>query len=296
MRRIAVVVSIAACTLGLALAGRGEDRPFLHPLFTDHMVLQRDLKAPVWGWTEPGKRVTVSMNGKTAEAVAGADGRWVAKLGPFPAGGPFTLTVTGPQSATVTNVLVGDFGFHIVQLANFLPTCPDPRDNDWAEIRESQMLTTRAVPNCGIASAIDIGDANDIHPRNKQEVGRRLALSALAVTYGRHEVECSGPWFKKADVTDKGIRLSFDHLGGGLVAKGEKLTGFAIAGEDRKFVWGDATVDGDTVLVSLPAVAKPAAVRYAWDVNPVCNLYNKAGLPAVPFRTDDWPAITLNNK
>jgi sialate O-acetylesterase len=126
-------------------------------------------------------------------------------------------------------------------------------------------------------------------------VGRRLALSALGVTYGK-KVEWSGPWYKAMKVTDKGIRLTFDHLGEGLVAKGDRLKGFAIAGQDRKFVWADAVIDGKTVLVSSPNVSKPVAVRYAWDINPVCNLYNKAGLPAVPFRTDDWSMITQKNK
>ncbi len=191
---------------------------------------------------------------------------------------------------------VPNLGFHIVSLANYLATAPQPGDNDWAELREAQALTTKAVPNCGIAMAIDIGEANDIHPKNKQEVGRRLALSAMAVTYGK-KIEWSGPWYKAMKVTDKGIRLHFNHAGGGLVSRGGgKLTGFAIAGADHKFVWADAVIQGDTVVVSSPQVAKPVAVRYAWAVNPVCNLYNKAGLPAVPFRTDDWPMITRDAK
>ena len=189
----------------------------------------------------------------------------------------------------------GDLGFHIVSLANFQGTSAEPIDNDWAELREAQALCTKALPNCGIAMAIDIGEAGDIHPKNKQEVGRRLALSALAVTYGK-KIEWSGPWYKAMKVTDKGIRLTFDHVGSGLEAKGGRLTGFAIAGEDRKFVWADAVIAGEAVLVSSPKVGKPVAVRYAWDINPVCNLYNQAGLPAVPFRTDDWPMITRNNK
>jgi len=194
-----------------------------------------------------------------------------------------------------TRFAVGHFGFHIVSLANFQATSGQPVDNDWAELREAQALCTKALPNCGIAMAIDIGDANDIHPKNKQEVGRRLALSALAVTYGK-KVEWSGPWYKAMRITDKGIRLTFDHVGQGLEAKGPRLTGFAVAGEDRKFVWADAVIAGEAVLVSSPKVAKPVAVRYAWDENPVCNLYNQAGLPAVPFRTDDWPMITQNSK
>jgi sialate O-acetylesterase len=190
---------------------------------------------------------------------------------------------------------VGNFPFYIVQLAAFMPTNPQPRDNDWAELRDAQAWTAKNVPQCGLAVAIDIGDAADIHPKNKLDVGRRLALCALANTYGK-KIEFSGPWYKAMQTKDQSIRLSFDHVDGGLVAKGNKLTGFAIAGEDRKFVWADAVIEGQTVVVSSPQVTRPAAVRYAWDVNPVCNLYNQTGLPAVPFRTDNWPLITRNNK
>jgi sialate O-acetylesterase len=186
---------------------------------------------------------------------------------------------------------VGDFGFHIVSLANYKPVFAAPRDSDWAELREAQAMAAKALPNCGIAMAIDIGEAADIHPRNKQEVGRRLALSALAITYGK-KIEWSGPWHKSMKISGKGIRLTFDHAQSGLAAKGDKLTGFAIAGEDRKFVWADAVIDGKTVLVSSPAVPRPVAVRYGWDSNPTCNLFNKENLPAVPFRTDDWPGVT----
>ncbi len=180
---------------------------------------------------------------------------------------------------------VGEFGFHIVSLANYKPVCDVPRDNDWAELREAQAMTAKALPNCGIAMAIDIGDANDIHPKNKLEVGRRLALSALAITYGK-KIEWSGPWYKSMEICEKGIRLTFDHAKSGLVAKGGKLTGFAVAGPSKKFVWADAVIVGDTVLVSSPEVPKPVAVRYGWDANPTCNLTNAEGLPAVPFRTD----------
>jgi predicted TIM-barrel fold metal-dependent hydrolase len=186
---------------------------------------------------------------------------------------------------------VGDFGFHIVSLANFMKTSGAPQESAWAELREAQAATAKALPNCGIAMAIDIGDAANIHPLNKKEVGRRLALSALANTYGK-VIEWSGPWYKSMEITDKGIRITFDHAQSGLFAKGDKLTGFAIAGADRKFVWASAVSDGNTVLVSSPSVAAPVAVRYGWADNPVCNLYNKENLPAVPFRTDDWPGVT----
>jgi sialate O-acetylesterase len=160
---------------------------------------------------------------------------------------------------------------------------------NWAELREAQALTAKRAPNCGLPVAIDIGDAADIHPKNKQEVGRRLALCAPAQTYGR-KVEYSGPWYRSMKVSGGSIRPKFDHANGGLTAKGEKLAGFAVAGEDHKFVWADAVIKGREVIVSSASVPQPVAVRYAWDINPVCNLFNQAGLPAVPFRTDDFPA------
>ena len=190
---------------------------------------------------------------------------------------------------------VGDFPFYIVQLAAFQPVAPEPRDSEWAELREAQALTAKDTPHCGLAVAIDIGDAGDIHPKNKAEVGRRLALCALANTY-RKEIEYSGPWYKSMKRSRNTIRLSFDHVDGGLAAKGGDLQGFAIAGEDHKFIWAHAAIAGDTVVVSSPDVPNPVAVRYGWDTNPVCNLYNQAGLPAVPFRTDDWPMTTRNRK
>jgi sialate O-acetylesterase len=145
-----------------------------------------------------------------------------------------------------------------------------------------------------MAVAIDIGDANDIHPKNKQDVGKRLALWALAKTYGK-DVVYSGPLYQLMAVEGNKAILHFDHISGGLVAGGgAPLKGFAIAGPDKKFVWADAK--SDTVVVSSDKVSEPVAVRYGWADNPVCNLYNKAGLPASPFRTDDWPGITDTRK
>jgi sialate O-acetylesterase len=190
---------------------------------------------------------------------------------------------------------VGDFPFYIVQLAAWQAVQPAPRDNEWAELREAQVMTAKDVPHCGLALAIDIGDANDIHPKNKAEVGRRLALCALAETYGK-KVEFSGPWYKSMKTDGHSIRVNFTHVDAGLVAKGGELKGFAIAGEDHKFVWAKAEIDGKQVVVSAASIDKPVAVRYAWDIDPVCNLYNSDGLPAVPFRTDDWPGITVNHK
>jgi sialate O-acetylesterase len=184
-----------------------------------------------------------------------------------------------------------DFYFLFVQLANFKPLQTEPQDDDWAELREAQLLTL-SLPNTGMAVTIDIGDADDIHPKNKQEVGRRLALNALHLAYGQ-DVSYSGPIYKSMTIEGNKIRLTFDHVDGGLQAKnGETLTGFAIAAEDKKFVWADAEIDGQTILVSHAGMEKPVAVRYAWASNPLGNLFNNSGLPASPFRTDNWPGIT----
>jgi len=181
-----------------------------------------------------------------------------------------------------------DFPFLIVQLANFMAPADQPQQSHWAALREAQ-LKTLSVPQTGLAVAIDIGEAKDIHPRNKQDVGLRLALWALAKTYDK-DLTYSGPLYQSMEVEGSKIRIRFSHVGEGLVAKGGPLKHFAIAGEDRKFVWADAVIDGETVVVSSPEVPKPVAVRYAWANNPEgCNLYNKADLPASPFRTDDRP-------
>jgi sialate O-acetylesterase len=186
----------------------------------------------------------------------------------------------------------GDLPFLIVSLANYMARLDQPSESAWAELREAQALTAQALPACGLTVTIDVGEAGNIHPMDKQTVGHRLALTAESIAYGR-QVEWSGPWFKTMTVEGASIRLTFGHLGSGLMASdGAALTGFAIAGEDRAFVWAEARIDGDTVVVSSPNVVKPVAVRYAWADNPACNLANKAGLPAVPFRTDDWPGVT----
>jgi sialate O-acetylesterase len=187
----------------------------------------------------------------------------------------------------------GEFPFLFVQLANFRARSNQPEESDWAELREAQSKTL-ALPNTAQAVIIDIGEANDIHPKNKQDVGYRLAVGALKVAY-RQDVVHSGPVYASMAVEGEEARLKFKHAGG-LVAKGGPLKGFAIAGADRKFVWADARIDGDTVVVCSDFVKQPVAVRYAWGNNPECNLYNKEGLPASPFRTDDWPGVTAKNR
>jgi len=184
--------------------------------------------------------------------------------------------------------------FCFTQIANVWPPPPRPGISDLAELRESQLLTWKQVPHTGMAVTADIGDAN-VHLQRKKEAAHRLVLVALAVVYNQ-KIETSGPIYDSMTVEQNKIRLRFTHLAGGLVAKGGPLKQFSIAGPDRHFVWADATLDGDTVLVSSNQVPKPVAARYAWADNPAgCNLYNKEGLPASPFRTDDWPLHTLGN-
>jgi sialate O-acetylesterase len=180
----------------------------------------------------------------------------------------------------------GNFPFYIVQLANYGVPQSQPSEGNWAILRESQNVAAAAVPNTGVAVLIDIGDGNNIHPHNKREAARRLTLLALNRTYGQ-KVEDSGPFYRSMKIEGTAIRVSFTGADGGLEAKGGPLKYFSIAGADKKFVWADARIDGDTVLVSNPQIASPVAVRYAWADNPEgCNLYNKQGLPASPFRTD----------
>jgi len=181
----------------------------------------------------------------------------------------------------------GDFPFLFAQLANYGPLAQQPEQRSGlALVREAQ-LQNLSVPNTGMIVTIDIGDPADPHPRNKQEVGRRLALAARALAY-RESIPYSGPLYDSMTVEGRAIRLRFKHAEGGLITRGERPIGFAIAGEDRSFVWADAKIEGDTVVVSSPQVKKPVAVRYGWADSPRVNLHNQAGLPASPFRTDQW--------
>lgn len=187
----------------------------------------------------------------------------------------------------------GDVPFLFVQLANFMEPQTDPNEaSAWAELREAQAMALD-LPNTGMAVTIDIGEADDIHPRNKTDVGERLARWALANTYGRDNLVYSGPLYRRMEQAGDSIRIHFDHAQGGLATSGgEPPRGFVIAGADRAFVQAEAQIDGNTVVVFSPDVQDPVAVRYGWANNPDVNLYNQAGLPAVPFRTDDWPGVT----
>ncbi|MGI4743664.1 MAG: sialate O-acetylesterase [Janthinobacterium lividum] len=189
-----------------------------------------------------------------------------------------------------------DLPFLFVQLANFQPVQPQPAASAWAELREAQAMALQ-LPRTGMATAIDIGDPADIHPHNKQEVGRRLALAARRVAYGDNKLVYSGPTYTSMAVAGPAIRLKFAQLGTGLLAKGgEALQGFAVAGADQKFYWATARLVGNEVVVQSEQVPSPVAVRYDWADSPNGNLYNKENLPAVPFRTDSWPGITEGHK
>lgn len=173
----------------------------------------------------------------------------------------------------------GDFPFLFVQLAPYKTNSP--------ELREAQFMTSRNVPNTAMVVTTDVGDAEDIHPARKGPVGSRLALAARAAAYGE-KVEFAGPAFRSATFSGGRATLQFDHLGEGLVAKDGALKGFAIAGADKQFVPAQAEIQGDTVVVSSESVREPVAVRYGWATVPDVNLFNREGLPASPFRTDDW--------
>jgi sialate O-acetylesterase len=187
-----------------------------------------------------------------------------------------------------------EFPFFWAQLANFMKAPDQPGESGWAELREAQRMAL-ALPKTGQAVILDIGEANDIHPRNKKDVGERLALNALAVEYGNNIVY-SGPLYQSMEVKDNRAILTFTHTGSGLWSKGNRygyLNSFAIAGEDRKFYWAKAFIEGDKVVVYHEKVARPVAVRYAWSDNPDdANLYNKEGLPASSFKTDSWEWVT----
>lgn len=423
--------------------------------FSDNMVLQRGMSAPIWGSAAAGEDVTVSFRGKDVAAKAGTDGKWTVKVETGTAGGPFDLLVTGKNTLPLKNVMVGevwlaggqsnmewtlknfggpnldsakvanypdirlmtfrgdgkwhpcdsasvqdfsasgyyfakmlhqtlkvpigiissnvggtevkrwmdpvtlkaevpydmdktngdlynqfiaplvpygikgaiwyqgesdafitrdphptwiaskyrthfgdmikgwrkvwnqgDFPFYYVQLANYMTAQTNPAEESaWAEVREAQRLSL-SQPNTGMAVAIDIGDAVDIHPKNKWDVGKRLALNARALAYGETNLVWSGPIYKSMLIQGRTVRCVFTHSVGLKPREGTKLIGFAIAGADEKWVWADAVISKDTVIVSSAAVAAPLKVRYGWANNPACNLYNGAGLPASPFQTD----------
>ncbi len=185
----------------------------------------------------------------------------------------------------------GDFPFYMVSLPAFQHRSDTPTDDGWADVRESIALTAEQVPNTCLAVTIDTGDPDNIHPKEKEPVGDRLAFCALAKHYGKHVVY-SGPTLASVKRLPGKIELRFHHANGGLVVKGPKLEGFQIAGADQKWYWADARIQGKKVIVSSASVPNPQEVRYAWQSNPPATLFNGAGLPAGPFRTDTWPLKT----
>jgi sialate O-acetylesterase len=190
----------------------------------------------------------------------------------------------------------GNFPFLFVQLANFMQPKEQPGASTWAELREAQTMTL-SLPNTGMATIIDIGEADDIHPRNKLDVGKRLAMSALKVAYGKNVV-ASGPTYRDMRIEGNKVFLSFDNLGTGFYLKDRYgyVKGFSVAGKDQVFHWAKAEITGENIVLTCDGVDNPVAVRYGWADNPDdLNLYNLEGLPAVPFRTDNWPGITEGN-
>jgi sialate O-acetylesterase len=185
----------------------------------------------------------------------------------------------------------GEFPFLFVQLAPYMKIESEPTESAWAELREAQLFTMLNCPNTAMAVITDVGEENDIHPKKKQPVGDRLAIAARALAYGE-DIEYSGPIYDRMEIQGNKAVLYFTHVDGGLVCKGDKLTGFTICGEDHKFVNAEAKIEGDTVVVWSDQVEKPVAVRFGWANYPVVNLWNKVDLPASPFRTDDFPGVT----
>jgi sialate O-acetylesterase len=251
-------------------------------------------KAKAEGRTPPDQPWQQNLN--NADMPTGLYNAMIAPLTPFPIAGVIwyqgesnASPERGPTYAAMFAAMIrdwrrawgiGDFPFLFVQLPNYR-SGPTSR---WMELREAQ-LQTLSLNNTAMAVTIDVGEATNLHPRNKQDVGHRLALGARALAYGE-KIEYSGPLFRAAMPDPAGLRLWFDHVGGGLEAKdGAPLKGFQVAGADRRFQAADARIDGATVVVSSPSVPQPVYVRYAWTDAPECNLYNQEGLPASPFRS-----------
>jgi sialate O-acetylesterase len=191
----------------------------------------------------------------------------------------------------------GDFPFYWVQLADFMDENSEPTDSAWAELREAQTMAMEKLPNTGQAVIIDIGEGKDIHPRNKVDVGMRLARWALANEY-QLPIPFRSPQYKSMEVIGNNAILQFDFVDGGWRQFDvQELRGFTIAGEDKKFVNAKASLLKDgRIEVSAESVEKPMSVRYGWANNPIVNLYDKSDLPLTPFRTDDWPGVTINSK
>ena len=184
----------------------------------------------------------------------------------------------------------GDFPFYIVSLPIYKHHSDVPVEDSWAEVREAQALAARNVPHSCLAVTVDTGNPDSVHPIDKKEPGERLALCALAEHY-RHKVVYSGPTVKSVERMDGAIKVTFDHVDGGLIAKGGDPGEFSLAGDDHKWYWSTGRIEGDAIIVSSSSVPNPKEIRYAWQANPKATLFNGAGLPATPFRSDNWPGI-----
>jgi sialate O-acetylesterase len=189
----------------------------------------------------------------------------------------------------------GDFPFYIVSLPEFSQRRNTPGEDAWAEMREAQAFAAQSVKNSGLAVTIDTGEADNIHPKDKLVVGERLAYCALARQYGE-KIPYQGPTFKSKEHLPGALKINFTHTDGGLAVKGDALAEFSVAGSDHQWHWADAKINGDSVIVFSKLVTEPVAARYAWQSNPQATLFNGAGLPAVPFRTDNWPGVTAPHK
>ncbi len=472
------LLSVFAFSSCLAFANFAQAEVSLPSIFSSHMVLQQKMPVKVWGWAEPGEKVTVTLGDAKAEATGGADKKWKVEVACPAVGGPYALTVEGKNKIELTDILVGevwvasgqsnmqwsiaqslnpeeeikaanfpnirlfsvtrkvaatpqencgvtpwaactpetakdfsavayffgrklhqdlnvpvgiintswggtlceawtskptlesdpdfkaildrgvefkdgnpnqpavlfnqminplvpfsirgaiwyqgesnvgraeqyvelfpamirdwrkhwgqgDFPFIFVQLAPYDYDRNNPK-SELCELWESQVKTLKNVANTGMAVTTDIGDVKDIHPKNKQEVGRRLALWALAGTYGKKDVDCCGPFFNHVITEGNKIRVHFHGAEGGLQVKDEKtLTLFQVAGADGMFVPAKAVIDGDTVVVEAAGVASPTMVRFAWDETSEPALLDASGLPASPFRSDDLPLVTAGRR
>jgi sialate O-acetylesterase len=185
----------------------------------------------------------------------------------------------------------GDFPFLCVQLAPFMDIRPQPHESNWAELREAQWLATKQLPKVGMAVITDCGEEKDIHPKRKAPVGYRLSLAARTIAYG-HRIVASGPTYAGVQFKEHEAHIRFKNIGGGLLVKGNELKGFTLCGPDRQFKNAKAEVRGSEVVVWSDEIPNPTAVRFGWAYYPVVNLFNMEGLPAVPFRTDDFPGET----
>ena len=278
----------------------------------------RDLRQEGWGVSLPftqnaltGFSIdSLTSVGYPSRPVSGLFNGMIAPLLPYPFRGVIwyqgeSNALKAHQYRTLLPALItswrnashqNSLKFLIVQLPNHGAVPEQPTESAWAELREAQLLTARKLPDTGIAVTIDVGDPQDVHPHRKAEVGERLALWALGTTYAK-PIVYSGPLYQAMEIQGSQIKIRFSNIGTGLAANGGTLLrGFALAGADRTFHWADATIERDSVVVSSPQVPAPVAVRYAWADSPPCNLFNKEGLPASPFRTDDWPGITEQAK